>query len=224
MVMNTRVEHNLFLRAAGDREAISVKAPWNVIRWNVFKDMDAALNLRGSSDCVIEGNVHINARAMRVCGERHRIVNNYFQGSSIFISHGSPGYGAARDCLIANNTIVGTKNGIVIGSQTQPVGARAEKNRILNNIVVARRKYEPIVLQPEDEAANTFDRNLLWAGGTEIRVPDKNLQGDPRITAEPGEYVPVLGEGSPALKQGLEGLVPLNIRGAARTSSNIGAY
>jgi hypothetical protein len=223
-VMNTVVEHNLFLRAAGDREAISVKAPWNVIRWNVFKDMDAALNLRGASDCVIEGNVHINTRAMRICGERHKIINNYFQGTSIFISHGSPGYGAARDNLIAHNTIVGSKSGIVIGAQTQPIKERAEKNRILNNIVVARRKYDPIVLQPEDQAGNTVDRNLLWAGGSEFRSPEGNLQGDPKITADAGEYVPVLGEGSPALNQGMPGLVPLNIRGEGRTSPNIGAY
>jgi hypothetical protein len=227
--MNTLVEHNLFLRASGDREAISIKGPWNVVRWNVFKDMDAAINLRGSSDCVIEGNVHINTRAMRVCGERHRIVNNYFQGSSIFISHGSPGYGPARDNLIAHNTIVGSKSGIVIGAQSQPIGRRAEKNRLINNIVVARKKYDPIVLQPEDEAANVFDRNLLWAGGGGIRMPEapagsKSFQGDPLITPDPNEYVPVLKEGSPALNQGATGLVPANIRGALRTSWNIGAY
>jgi len=228
-VMNTRVEHNLFLRANGDREAISVKGPWNIIRWNVFKDMDAALNLRGGPHCVVEGNVHINTRPMHVCGSGHTIVNNYFQGSGIFISHGSPGYGAARDSLIANNTIIAVKNAISIGAQTQPVGEPARNNRMINNIFVVQKRGRPVVIDAEGREGNVFDRNLLWAAGGDVELPPapescKNLLGDPLIRVEPDNYVPTPAEGSPALGDGVPGIVPLNLLGERRTSSRIGAF
>jgi hypothetical protein len=227
-VMNTRVEHNLFLRANGDREAISVKAPWNIIRWNVLKDMDAAINLRGSSDCVVEGNVHINTRPMRVCGSRHRIVNNYFLGSGIFISHGSPGYGAAKDNLIANNTIVADKHALMIGAQTQPVAEAARNNRIVNNILAIRRKGEPVILDKEGQEGNVFDRNLIWSTAEKVFIPaapegSKNMLGNPLLEAKSDRYVPKPADGSPALTEGIHGIVPTNILGVPRAQS-IGAY
>jgi poly(beta-D-mannuronate) lyase len=227
-VMNTRVEHNLFLRANGDREAISVKGNWNVLRWNVFKDMDAAINLRGGSDCVVEGNVHVNTRPMRVCGSRHRIVNNYFQGSGIFVSHGSPGYGAAKDNLIANNTIVAAKNALAVGAQTQPVAEPARDNRIVNNVLVVLRKGEPVTLDAAGREGNVFDRNLLWSSAANVFIPpapegSKNMLGNPLLEAKPDVYVPKPAEGSPALTEGLSGIVPTNILGMPRSAS-IGAY
>ena len=46
--LKTRIEHNLFYRAEGDREAVSMKGPGTLLRWNAFRDMDAAPNLRGA--------------------------------------------------------------------------------------------------------------------------------------------------------------------------------
>jgi len=44
---NTTVEYNLFERADGDFEIISVKSSGNTIRYNKFIECDGALWLRG---------------------------------------------------------------------------------------------------------------------------------------------------------------------------------
>lgn len=78
VALNALVEENIFERTDGDREAISIKAAGTIVRRNVFRDMDASINLRGSNDNVIEGNLAINTRPIRVAGANNRIVNNYF--------------------------------------------------------------------------------------------------------------------------------------------------
>src|SRR6185503_15396695 len=100
-------------------------------------------------------------------------------------SHGSPGYAPACDSLIANNTIVATKNAFSIGAQTRPVAEPARNNRILNNVFATRKKGIAVGVDA-DGRENVFDRNLLWAGGSDVELPpapegSKNLVGDPLL-------------------------------------------
>jgi hypothetical protein len=165
IALRTRVEHNLFYRAQGDVEAISLKTPGLVLRWNVFRDMDAAPNVRGSHGDIVTGNILLRTRPFRVAGRGHRIADNTIlcpsQGVGLILSHGSPGYEAATDNVIENNIVATSRVGVVIGAQTQPMEEPARGNRFSGNrffLPAKRPVYE--VRPPEDaekiEASNTM--------------------------------------------------------------------
>lgn len=72
------VEHNLFERANGDPEAISVKSSDNVIRYNTIRDSGGGIVLRHGNRTRVESNHIIRGdRGIRIYGNDHVIVNNY---------------------------------------------------------------------------------------------------------------------------------------------------
>ena len=80
----TLVESNLFERCNGEIEIVSNKSCDNVYRGNTFVECEGALTLRHGNRCTVEGNFFFgNGKKMtggvRIIGEDHRIVNNYFQ-------------------------------------------------------------------------------------------------------------------------------------------------
>ena len=118
----TMVEFNLFERVDGEIEIISSKSGGNVYRYNTFRESAGTLTLRSGNDNVVEGNFFLGmgkrkSGGVRVTGERHLIVNNYFMGldgsagGAISISAGTvegvrPEYPRVKDVVIAHNTIV----------------------------------------------------------------------------------------------------------------------
>jgi poly(beta-D-mannuronate) lyase len=134
----TRIEHNLFYRAEGDREAISIKLSGISVRWNTFRDMDAAPNLRGAADSIVSDNVLLRVRPIRIAGRRHVLERNVVlcpreHGVAFLVSYGSPGYSVARESVIRENIIAVERVGIVFVAQTQPVEVVASDNLILDN-------------------------------------------------------------------------------------------
>ena len=105
--LRARIEHNLFYRAEGDREAVSIKTPGTTLRWNVFRDMDAAPNIRGSRNATVSDNLLIRTRPIRINGSDHRVEGNVVlcpaAGVGFVVSHGSPGYETAVNTLIRDN-------------------------------------------------------------------------------------------------------------------------
>jgi len=96
----TTVEHNLFENCSGEGEIISVKSIYperppadkqravNTFRYNTFLDCAGTLCLRQANRCLVEGNWFI-ARGgpgytggVKVYGDDHVVVNNYFDGLS----------------------------------------------------------------------------------------------------------------------------------------------
>lgn len=118
----TVVENNLFEKTNGEVEAISNKSGSNTYRYNTFREVAATLTLRHGNDTLVEGNFFLGqdvngSGAIRVIGERQKIVNNYIAnvddraGGAISISAGVPnsplsGYYQVKDAVIAHNTIV----------------------------------------------------------------------------------------------------------------------
>jgi hypothetical protein len=135
--MKARIEHNVFFRTDGDREAISLKASGNFVRWNLFKAMDAAPTIRGGSRNTVSDNLLIHTRPIRVAGPDHAISGNMIlcpsAGPGILLSNGSPGYGAARNAFVVDNIIVAKRAGIAFISQEPEVRTRAENNMITAN-------------------------------------------------------------------------------------------
>ena len=101
------VENNLFERVDGENEAISNKSSHNTFRYNTFRDMAATLTLRHGNDATVEGNFFLgendtSSGGVRVIGERHKIINNYFAniddngGGAIAINRGEVDVAADR--------------------------------------------------------------------------------------------------------------------------------
>jgi poly(beta-D-mannuronate) lyase len=116
---STLVEHNLFDRCNGELEIISNKSSDNIYRANTFLECEGMLTLRHGNRCLIDGNFFLGNRkkstgGIRVIGEDHVVINNYFEGLEkglIWITAGVPNskleeYFQAQRCLIAFNTIV----------------------------------------------------------------------------------------------------------------------
>src|SRR6266542_2493544 len=70
------VEYNLFERADGDSEAISVKSSDNVVRYNTIRDSRGYIVLRHGNRSVVEGNLLFGS-GIRFHGNDHKIVGNY---------------------------------------------------------------------------------------------------------------------------------------------------
>ena len=153
----TVVEGNYFEACDGEVEAISNKSCENVYRHNTFVRCSSTLTLRHGNRCLVEGNFFLGRHArgsggVRIIGEGHRVVNNYFEGlegddarSAISMMNGLPdsplaGYFQVKGAVVAFNTLVDNKSNLAIG-----VGAGEENTLppqdclIANNIVEGRR-------------------------------------------------------------------------------------
>lgn len=128
----TVIEDNLFENCDGEAEIISLKSCENVVRRNAFVASSGTVTLRHGNRNRIEGNWFVGAgkeRAggIRVIGEDHVVVNNYFEGltgqgirSAISVMNGVPdaplnGYWQVKGGLIAHNTIVDCVSAFDIG-------------------------------------------------------------------------------------------------------------
>ncbi len=75
------IEHNLFIRTAGENEgAICAKACNNIIRFNTFGEGSDELSLRHGNRSQVYGNFFIGCTGLRFSGDDHKIYSNYFNG------------------------------------------------------------------------------------------------------------------------------------------------
>ena len=172
----TVVERNLFRECDGEIEIVSNKSCGNVYRSNTFLDCAGALTLRHGDRCVVEGNVFLghgkkNTGGVRVVGEDHRVVNNYFAGlaggegrSALTLMNGLPdsppsGYARVKRATVAFNTFVDCRSPLLIGyAGDEPTGPvlPPEGCLIADNVVVGT---EGPFVRIETEPAD-----LRWAG------------------------------------------------------------
>ena len=140
----TIVEANCFEQCDGEVEIISNKSCGNIYRGNTFLRCSGTLTLRHGNDCLVEGNYFLGEQAkgsggVRIIGERHRVIGNYFQDLAGDESRaglclvngqtGSPlsGYFQVKGATITGNSWVNCRQPIYIGStdsdtgNTQPV-------------------------------------------------------------------------------------------------------
>ncbi len=118
----TTVENNLFERVDGEIEIISSKSGSNTYQYNTFRDSAGTLTLRHGNNNTVAGNFFLGegnsqSGGVRVIGEDHTLVNNYFHDlggradGAISISAGVEGsdlneYFQVKNAVIAHNTIV----------------------------------------------------------------------------------------------------------------------
>ena len=153
----TTVEYNLFEECDGEAEIISNKSCENVYRYNTFRKCAGALTLRHGNRCVVEANYFLgeNKRGcggVRIIGEDHWVVNNYFaklqgkntRGAVSFMNaqQNGPlnGYAQVRNAKVTFNTFVDCKYPLTIGvdaGKEQPLAP--EKCTIAYNVFLCKR-------------------------------------------------------------------------------------
>jgi chondroitinase B-like protein len=123
------IEYNLFEKADGDSEAISVKSSNNVVRYNTIINSRGTISLRHGWNNTVDGNVLVGGTTgIRFFGNNHTIINNLVQdttGQPLEVGGGeirddtanTTAHEAADHVLVAFNTISGTSGRLVaIGS------------------------------------------------------------------------------------------------------------
>jgi nitrous oxidase accessory protein NosD len=121
-VANGLIEDNLFDKADGDSEALSVKSSDNVVRDNTIVNSRGTLSLRHGWNTLVEGNILIGgSTGIRFFGNNHVVINNIVEdtaGPAMEIGGGEvrddttsgTDHEAADHCLVAFNTLSGSDN------------------------------------------------------------------------------------------------------------------
>ncbi|WP_394844772.1 polysaccharide lyase 6 family protein [Pendulispora brunnea] len=166
-----KIEYNLFEKANGDAEAISVKSSNNVVRYNTIRDSIGSIVLRHGNANRVEGNIELGGSSgIRLYENDHVIVNNLIQGgtgqilvgSGTLVDDTNNGTEHARvdRALIAFNTVVGSGRLLDIGPGSDPYGP--DDCTFANNIFQGG---ESATLIRIGKATNLhWDGNIVWGG------------------------------------------------------------
>jgi poly(beta-D-mannuronate) lyase len=197
------VEYNLFERADGDSEAISVKSSDNTIRYNTLRNSRGEITLRHGNRNLVEGNFILGGvSGIRFYGNDHVIINNVVQGisgKSVNVGGGdirddtasTTSHEAADRCLVAFNTLVGTRSEIIGVGGGKPYAP--DRITFADNIVVGTGTLARV----------HQGTNLSWQGniahGGSAGMPAGGYRAvDPRLTQGAGG-LNRLRAGSPAI-------------------------
>lgn len=194
------IEHNLFEKADGDAEAISVKASETTVRHNTIRDSKGYIVLRHGNRNTVEGNLLYGPSGIRFHGNDHKITNNYVAasgGRAIVFGSGSEadsgpastGHDRPDRVTVAFNTVLGTS--AVIDSDG---GAFKPKDCVVaNNIIVGT--GGPLVDMASGSTVR-YEGNIAWGGNA--GMPDGYRAVDPGLVTD-AHGISRLAAGSPAI-------------------------
>ncbi|MFD4644173.1 polysaccharide lyase 6 family protein [Lentzea sp. NPDC058436] len=196
---NAVVEFNLFEKANGDPEAISVKSSDNTVRFNTIRDSKGYIVLRHGNRTTVEGNLLFGS-GIRFHGNDHKVFNNYVQNSgdrAIVFGKGSEtdsgptstSHDRPDRVTVAFNTLVGT--GAVVDSDT---GTYAPKDCVLANNVIQGSSSKLVDLMSGSTVK--YEGNIAW-GGT-AGMPNGYRTVDPKLVRDANGLLR-LASGSPAI-------------------------
>ncbi|MCX2949485.1 polysaccharide lyase 6 family protein [Lentzea sp. NEAU-D7] len=194
------IEHNLFEKANGDPEAISVKASDNTVRFNTIRDSKGYIVLRHGNRTTVEGNLLFGS-GIRFHGNDHKVFNNYVQntgdraivfgkGSETDSGPTSTSHDRPDRVTVAFNTLVGS--GAVVDSDT---GTYAPKDCVLANNVIQGSSSKLVDMMSGSTVR--YEGNIVW-GGT-AGMPNGYRTVDPKLVRDANGLLR-LASGSPAVE------------------------
>jgi hypothetical protein len=198
---NAIVEYNLFEKADGDSEAISVKSSDNTVRFNTIRDSRGYIVLRHGNRTTVEGNVLFNS-GIRFHGNDHKIYNNYVEsthdramvfgsGSEADSGPTSKEHDRPDRVTVAFNTLIGT--GAVVDSDG---GEFKPKDCVLANNII--RGSSGGVVSMHSGSIVKYEGNVIW-GGTGGNMPASGYRSvDPKLVKDANGLFR-LTSGSPAI-------------------------
>ena len=140
------IEYNLFVRATGENEMLSIKASANIIRYNVLLESPGAqITLRHGNENQVYGNVLKGTDGIRIFGDRQQVFSNYLEGNTGGINIGNgdgevadgaplTSHDRPDDCVISFNTLVNNTRNYYMTGRTNGLGAI--NTTFANNIIV----------------------------------------------------------------------------------------
>ncbi|MFC3896200.1 polysaccharide lyase 6 family protein [Lentzea rhizosphaerae] len=179
------IENNLFDKANGDSEAISVKASDNTIRFNTIRNSKGYIVLRHGHRSTVEGNLLFGS-GIRFHGNDHKVFNNYVENSgdrAIVFGRGSEADSGPTSKLhdrpdrvtVAFNTLIGT--GAVVDNDTDTY---APKDCVFANNIIKGSSSRFIEMMSGSTVK--YEGNIIWGGTAGIssgyRSVDPKLVGD----------------------------------------------
>ncbi len=201
------VEYNLLTGCRGVTELISNRSSGNTYRYNTLLDSPTSqFTLRQGNDSIVYGNYFRNTEGMRIYGDRHQIVSNYFEENHIAIAIGNgapdPTDGTANknerpdDCVIAFNTFIDNTTHYFMSRRT-PEALGATNTTFANNLIQGG---ETVAKINGPYTGAIWSGNLLWNTGTVGDLPPEGFkQADPMLlTGTDG--IKRLQAGSPAIE------------------------
>ncbi|MET8845625.1 polysaccharide lyase 6 family protein [Amycolatopsis sp. NPDC004625] len=195
------VENNLFEKADGDIEAISVKSSDNVIRYNTIRDSKGYIVLRHGNRSTVEGNLLFDS-GIRFHGNDHKIVANYVAnsgGRAIVFGSGDEADSGPTSKLhdrpdrdtVAYNTVIGSSS-VIDGDG----GTFKPKDCVVADNIV-KGTSGTLVTLPSGSTVK-YEGNITF--GATAGVPSRNV--DPKLVKDAaGLYR--LASGSPAIDAGV---------------------
>lgn len=200
------IEYNLFERANGDSEAISVKSSDNTVRYNTIRDSVGSIVLRHGNRNLVEGNLMLgNTAGIRFYDNDHVIINNVIQGGTGQIiagsgdvaddTTGSTAHARPDRVLVAFNTVSSNRTNILqVGQGTDRLGPN--QCTFADNIFVGG--GSGALLDIDEATGTTWQGNIVWAG-TGGNVPSAGYRSvNPALTTDAGG-LRRLTSGSPAV-------------------------
>ncbi|MET8762745.1 polysaccharide lyase 6 family protein [Lentzea sp. NPDC004782] len=184
---NAIVEYNLFEKADGDSEAISVKSSDNTIRYNTIRDSRGYIVLRHGNRSTVEGNLLFGS-GIRFHGNDHKIYNNYVEntgdramvfgsGSEADSGPTSKGHDRPDRVTVAFNTLIGT--GAVVDSDG---GNFNPKDCVLANNII--KGSSGGVVSMRSGSTVKYEGNVIW-GGTGGSMPASGYKSvDPKLVKD----------------------------------------
>ena len=224
------VEYNLFERANGDPEAISVKSSGNTIRYNTIRTSTGGIVLRHGNDNRVESNYVLSgSNGIRIYGNDHLIVNNYVGGvasAGIILGSGTErdhyegepsssrtGNDAPDRVTIVLNTLRNNTDGAINGESNRtvpPLGCKIADNLLVGD--------SGALVDMPYLSGITWSGNILWGNASNGNIPTSGFtRADPKLQAgTDGIYR--LGTGSAAINAATSTQVTDDLDGQPRTT------
>jgi hypothetical protein len=212
-VANGLIEDNLFNKADGDSEAISVKSSNNVVRHNTIINSRGTLSLRHGWNTLVEGNILIGGTTgIRFFGNNHTIINNVVQDTTNTAAM-EVGGGEVRDdttsgtnheaadhCVVAFNTLSGASNLIWFNSgKPYPPSDTTVADNVLLGKGTAAGKGTGSSSHISGNILFGSSAGTLPSGG--YRTVDPKLAKDSHGLLRPAASSPVIGAATGSLPQ-----------------------
>jgi hypothetical protein len=194
------IENNLFDKANGDPEAISVKASDNTIRFNTIRNSKGYIVLRHGHRTAVEGNLLFGS-GIRFHGNDHKVFNNYVEntgdraivfgkGSETDSGPTSTSHDRPDRVTVAFNTLIGT--GAVVDSDT---GTYAPKDCVLANNIIKGSSSKFVDMMSGSTVK--YEGNIIWGGTAGISSGYRSV--DPKLVRD-SNGLQRLSSGSPAIE------------------------
>ncbi|MGW4215129.1 polysaccharide lyase 6 family protein [Lentzea sp. NPDC004789] len=194
------IENNLFEKANGDPEAISVKSSDNTVRYNTIRDSKGYIVLRHGNRTTVEGNLLFGS-GIRFHGNDHKVFNNYVENTgdrAIVFGRGSEADSGPTSKLhdrpdrvaVTFNTLIGT--GAVVDNDTDTY---APKDCVFANNIIKGSSSKFIDMM--SGATVKYEGNIIWGGTAGITSGYRSV--DPKLVRDANGLLR-LSSSSPAIE------------------------